>query len=150
MDGVVSASYTELTTRPNLNPNQKVKTLITVRKMTKDEMGGDYFPDDEGESYKILEIKTGIVTEVPRAALTPAGQPAKKDNDVQAVAEVKGPGGVPAKRPVGAGGNTNSFFSLSSLITKLFTRILQNFIGDFFSIIRHKRTRFLIWAWVCI
>jgi len=100
VDGVVSASYTELTTRPNLNPNQKVKTLITVRKMTKDEMGGDYFPDDEGESYKILEIKTGIVTEVPRAALTP--QPAKKDNDVQAVAEVKGPGGGPAKRPVGA------------------------------------------------
>ena len=108
MDGVVSASYTELTTRPNLNPNQKVKTLITVRKMTKDEMGGDYFPDDEGESYKILEIKTGIVTEVPRAALTP--QPAKKDNDVQAVAEVKGPGGGPAKRPVGAGGDINSFF----------------------------------------
>ena len=118
MDGVVSASYTELTTRPNLNPNQKVKTLITVRNMTKDEMGGDYFPDDSGESYKILEIKTGIVTiqpaAAPRPAPTPAGQPGKKDDDVQAVAMVKGPGGAPAKRPVGAGGNTNSYSLFSS------------------------------------
>ena len=43
--------------------------MITVRNMTKDEMGGDYFPDDSGESFKILEIKTGIVT------IQPAAQP---------------------------------------------------------------------------
>ena len=123
VDVMVSASYTELTTRPNLAPNQKVKTLITVRNMTKDEMGGDYFPDDSGESFKILEIKTGIVTIQPAAqprpapsaaASSPSARPAGNarpaalaarakaaaaaaDGDIQEVAVVPG-----AKRPVGA------------------------------------------------
>jgi len=126
VDPTASGAY-KVTTNTALPPGKKVKTLITVTNVSKEAGGSDFLADEGGEMYKVLEIKTGIVTvQVPpkppapkpaaaagaagpnKAAAAAAPASGSKPSQNGGSSEVEEVSVVKGKRPLSAGGQAGS------------------------------------------